>query len=134
MGKQTRRRSKSHAKYGGADCDGESVDTEVCNRGSCSVDCQWGEWSPCSVTCGQGKQTRRRSKSHEKYGGVECDGESLDTEVCNQVSCDNKSSQTTYTAVIMAFITISSWISIVLSFCYFTTRPLHKTFLFKSSA
>ena len=47
---------------------------------------------------------------------------------------DNKSSQTTYTAVIMAFITITSWILIVLTFCYFTTRPLHKTFLFKSRA
>ena len=47
---------------------------------------------------------------------------------------DNKSSQTTYTAVIMALITIFSWIVIVLTLCYFSTRPLHKTFLFKSSA
>ena len=47
---------------------------------------------------------------------------------------DNKSTQTTYTAVVMAFITISFWILIVLTICYFSTRPLHKTFLFKSSA
>ena len=47
---------------------------------------------------------------------------------------DNKSSQTTFTAVIMAFITISTWIMIVLSICYFSTRPLHKTFLYKSSS
>ena len=122
QGKQTRRRSKSTAKYGGAGCDSESSDTEVCNRGSCrkfyrqlvfigtlpmetlghcqadifiapffaAVDCQWsgwGDWSPCSVTCGQGKLTRERSKTPAKDGGAECDGESLDTEVCNQGSC-----------------------------------------------
>ena len=55
-----------------------------------AVDCQWsgwGDWSPCSVSCGQGEKTRGRSKSPAKYGGAECDGESLDTEVCNQGAC-----------------------------------------------
>ena len=39
------------------------------------------------MTCGQGKQTRRRSKSPAKDDGAECDGESLDAEVCNKGPC-----------------------------------------------
>ena len=56
-----------------------------------AVDCHWSgwsDWSHCSVSCGgQGTKTRGRSKSPAKYGGAECDGKSLDTEVCNQGPC-----------------------------------------------
>ena len=57
------------------------------------VNCQWGEWnqySTCSKSCGNGTQTRSRSKSViEKYGG-KCDGSSTQTISCNKKDCTSE--------------------------------------------
>ena len=55
----TRGRSKSPAKYGGAECHGKSWDTEVCNRGPCCkfykqlvfIGTLWRHWDIATLTC-----------------------------------------------------------------------------------
>jgi len=55
------------------------------------VDCLWGsygEWSNCSKTCGGGERTRTRNETTPaSNGGQECDGDSTETENCNQEEC-----------------------------------------------
>ena len=51
------------------------------------VNGNWGSWSKyfsCSVTCGEGTQTRRRlcDEPAPQYGGEECVGESAETQPC----------------------------------------------------
>ena len=66
------------AEGGGRDCSGKSSEIRNCNSQLCPTDCQWspfGEWSPCSVSCGTGRQERRRHISVEaKGGGRDCSG------------------------------------------------------------
>jgi len=55
------------------------------------VDCVWGsysEWSSCSKTCGGGERTRTRNETTPaSNGGRECEGDSTETENCNQEEC-----------------------------------------------
>ena len=55
------------------------------------IDCEWneyGQWSECSRTCGDGLQTRNRTiKTLAANGGAECTGFSTDYEVCNVMVC-----------------------------------------------
>ena len=48
----------------------------------------WGKWSSCSLDCGEGKQTRSRTKMTEAAnGGIECEEDILDTQICNMKEC-----------------------------------------------
>merc|ERR1711990_604097 len=50
-----------------------------------AVDCEWHEWSTwtdCTASCGWGSRTRSRDKKEAAHGGVECEGESNDSEDC----------------------------------------------------
>ena len=51
------------------------------------VDCEWstyGEWSPCSNTCGRGEKSRRRQvEVPASNKGKACEGEATETETCN---------------------------------------------------
>ena len=55
------------------------------------VDCVWGEygeWSACSTTCGDGTRTRTRTEEiASAYGGAECSGSGTVTEECNTAAC-----------------------------------------------
>ncbi|KAF6729854.1 SCO-spondin [Oryzias melastigma] len=57
-----------------------------CTSESCDVDCEWSDWSawsPCSASCGTGRQSSTRSVllSHQ-YGGAPCEGPKNRTTTC----------------------------------------------------
>ena len=57
-----------------------------------SVDGQWSEWdgwSVCSKTCGGGQTTRTRKCNNPPpaNGGVDCAGDSEETQNCNTETC-----------------------------------------------
>ena len=56
-----------------------------------AVDCVWGEygeWSTCSVTCGDGSRTRTRPEATPaSNGGDPCTGSATETETCNLNAC-----------------------------------------------
>ncbi|XP_051492754.1 A disintegrin and metalloproteinase with thrombospondin motifs 13 isoform X2 [Apus apus] len=73
-----------------------------CSKGQCSsleelnpmaaVHGQWSAWSPfssCSRSCGGGVVTRQRFCNNPRpaFGGQECDGTSIQVEMCNTQAC-----------------------------------------------
>ena len=54
------------------------------------VNCEWNLWesySTCSVTCGEGTKTKKRTKSVEESGGGTCSGENEKTVSCYEGEC-----------------------------------------------
>ena len=71
-GRRTKRRTCREPKYLGQPCRGNSEHTENCAVG-CNCDgVEWGEWSPCPVTCGAGIITRGRGCRGPQNGGSAC--------------------------------------------------------------
>ena len=74
-GQKTKTRSIIQGPVGHSDsqdlsCPSQLVYTVQCNEQACPVDCEvdgWSAWSPCSVECGGGSQTRQRSIVHHRY-------------------------------------------------------------------
>ncbi|EDQ90691.1 uncharacterized protein MONBRDRAFT_16091, partial [Monosiga brevicollis MX1] len=80
----------------GAALGDEDSESQSCNEGCCPEDATWdtwSSWSDCSVTCGQGTETRQRTCGTPVCGGATlCDGaasgetdtdsRTCDTEVC----------------------------------------------------
>ena len=57
-----------------------------------SVDGDWsefGDWSDCSMQCGGGSLTRRRTCSDPvpANGGADCEGDAEETQTCNTHPC-----------------------------------------------
>ena len=55
-----------------------------------TVNCEWNSWeaySPCSVTCGEGTEIRKRTKSVEESGGGTCTGKNEETISCDKDEC-----------------------------------------------
>ncbi|KAI8508970.1 hypothetical protein Bbelb_128180 [Branchiostoma belcheri] len=51
---------------------------------------EWDDWSPCSVTCGNGTRTRTRTCDNPSpaYGGRDCEGAASETQTCpDQPQC-----------------------------------------------
>ncbi|XP_061181416.1 semaphorin-5A-like [Saccostrea echinata] len=79
----------------GQDCQGLSSEFKTCNDQECIA--AWGSWSDysvCSVTCGQGSQTRFRSCSFPQAGfngsvDVTCVGISEESVPCFQPVCND---------------------------------------------
>mmetsp|Transcript_25160 Transcript_25160/g.72526 ORF Transcript_25160/g.72526 Transcript_25160/m.72526 type:complete len:487 (+) Transcript_25160:3-1463(+) len=91
-GKSSRRRNMTaEAANGGKKCVGDGSEEEDCKTQTCPVDCKWsnwGRWSECTKTCGNGKMTRLRSVSVQKdFGGKPCDGLPQDTKACDSSPC-----------------------------------------------
>jgi hypothetical protein len=74
---------------GGTAC-GPTTETVACNEHPCPVDCtvsEWTAWGACSVTCGDGMQTRTRSIiDAPQYGGQQCP-ELTESRSCNTQPC-----------------------------------------------
>lgn len=95
-GRQQKTRTCDGLGYRSSECDGPNLMERVCNLQPCKgVWSCWTDWSPCSVTCGQGKRSRSRTCSIE--GGdtneldVEgCVGPSTTEELCNNPSCERE--------------------------------------------
>ena len=55
------------------------------------VDCNWAawnEWTPCSVTCGNGTITQERYEEQQSaFGGKPCEGQTIKTEECRITEC-----------------------------------------------
>ncbi|XP_078617535.1 uncharacterized protein LOC144885488 [Branchiostoma floridae x Branchiostoma japonicum] len=90
-GTQTRDRSCTNPApaHGGADCVGPDEEVQDCDTGvPCPVDGEWSDWSPwsgCSVTCGNGTQTRDRSCTNPApaHGGADCVGPDEEVQDCD---------------------------------------------------
>ena len=68
------RKITKSAQRGGAACP-SLKSMSNCNTQACPVDCkyEWSGWSLCSVSCGQGMQSRKAIVSaREKHGGMAC--------------------------------------------------------------
>lgn len=70
----------------------------ACNVQNCPVDCSgaWGNFGPCSATCGGGTQTREYLINQPAlFGGAECDqAGSVESRFCNIDSCLRPQTQT----------------------------------------
>ncbi|XP_065103041.1 properdin-like [Paramisgurnus dabryanus] len=72
----------------GRACEDSDTDSQSCTGlPFCQIDGNWGSWSeptPCSVTCGIGRQTQRRlcDSPEPKYGGTQCHGSAQKNSVC----------------------------------------------------
>ena len=77
-GKKTRRRTViTEASNGGRQCEKGRMQDRPCEILPCpvAVNCKlsnWNMWSTCSKTCGEGKQTRRRTVIPEASGRCRC--------------------------------------------------------------
>ena len=86
----TRTRQVKYAHAHGGQCNGALKDDKVCERNPCPRDCvvdDWQAWGACSVTCGEGTQTRKRATIEATaHGGQECPA-IAETRACRHLGC-----------------------------------------------
>ncbi|XP_060579784.1 coadhesin-like [Ruditapes philippinarum] len=75
----------------GLPCFGDTLDDRICLPGPCANGgwTDWGQWSTCSVTCGDGLKSRSRTCTNPSPSpqGKYCDGDSLEVVSCRKSSC-----------------------------------------------
>ena len=99
--KVTRNRIRE-AMYGGEACAGDFVATRPCNLTPCPDDCtwgDWGQWGPCSQSCGGGIRLRNRIISRQAEHGGNCIPSSTDMELCNDVECPTGKNDLLYQSI-----------------------------------
>lgn len=81
----------TYPQFGGAICEGQAAEMNVCNEQDCPRDCQWGPYgafTECSTTCGPGIKSRSRVIVQEADpGGRNCTGEFSQELSCNLRPC-----------------------------------------------
>ena len=113
-GTQSRsRKVLQEAANGGIDCLGKELEIRDCVLQNCPIDCGSGiieniicisrkylrynnyfstgdyePWSSCSVTCGDGVKTRKRTVVHTNEDGSQECQEEVQRETCNEASCE----------------------------------------------
>ena len=81
-------------------------------NGKCNpVDGGWsnfGDWSSCSVPCGDGTQTRTRSCNNPTPadGGADCVGEDSESQPCNMGECAGKCNQDSCTKGLISYVAL----------------------------
>nr|ADD22401.1 cnidarian egg lectin isoform a [Hydractinia echinata] len=92
----TRACTNPSPKFGGRNCEmlGPATFTEACNSEPCPINggfSKWGKYGVCSVKCGGGMQSRRRTCTNPspQHGGLYCTrlGPNSSTRACNQHAC-----------------------------------------------
>ncbi|KAJ8045394.1 Thrombospondin-1 [Holothuria leucospilota] len=89
-GEQTRGRSCDRTHFA---CNGPDIQTRPCNNKPCIqvIDGKWSSWTPwtCSVSCGNGTETRIRACNAPKpsNGGRMCEGERREQRICVREPC-----------------------------------------------
>ncbi|XP_055957003.1 coadhesin-like [Patella vulgata] len=93
-GTQTRSRTCDNPApaNGGTTCSGSATEDQSCGTAACPVDGIWGAWSSygsCTVTCGDGTQTRSRTCDNPApaNGGATCSGSSTEDQPCSAALC-----------------------------------------------
>jgi len=89
----TQFRTRSCSREG--NCEGDKKEERQCGEEPCEIDggwSEWGPWSPCSVSCGTGNQTRRRvcDNPTPSPGGESCQDLAEEGKVCEQGACPAK--------------------------------------------
>ena len=81
----------TYEEHGGQACYGTVDDEAICDAGNCPHDCtfsDWGPWSTCPVTCGNGTQTRARLvHAQSEFGGHACLGPFDEEQSCASNAC-----------------------------------------------
>ncbi|XP_074627228.1 uncharacterized protein LOC141885237 isoform X4 [Acropora palmata] len=77
---------------GGRPCAGEGHEIAECHMTPCPLNGDWSgwnAWSPCSVTCGNGRQERTRKCNDPvpEYGGKFCEGPAREFHNCEEDDC-----------------------------------------------
>ncbi|PAA59987.1 hypothetical protein BOX15_Mlig017207g2 [Macrostomum lignano] len=77
---------------GGRFCSGPGQETLRCLSRFCPIDAgwsRWGDWEPCSASCGLGVQLRQRRCDNPpaQYDGRPCDGSATETRPCGGPDC-----------------------------------------------
>ncbi|XP_034337070.2 SCO-spondin [Magallana gigas] len=79
-------------QYEGDNCTGLFEETRICNKIPCPIDggfSEWNMWSVCSVSCGGGLKSRKRTCTNPlpQYGGQNCSDSFDESDTCNTSPC-----------------------------------------------
>jgi len=145
----TRNTSMSDAEFAslGESCNTIATETATCNSASCNscVWGDWGQWSPCSVSCGEGQRTRDSAPAQGTLDGTPCDNYLINSRqygVCNLPSCPGSGTMNTHlldtslviVIAVVSVIIFAALLTGVLLVLRFTKNPIKRWVQKKSSS
>ena len=94
------RRVRSRSQAGSRVCTEVEEEQEDCQTNLCPVNCLlsvWGDWSPCSRSCGVGVRSRQRTVTREAQNwGASCPSNLSEEETCRAADCQVNGGWTTW--------------------------------------